>query len=737
MKNIGFRNGFRAAGTAAVAVLLSCAAWKNGLFFDADAYAVELWILAATAAVLVWGIAFRGAKSLAGATATWGMPLGMAACYAASLLAGPASHDGTVNAMLRWIAYAGWAAVLALWWRHPHRRAWGEAAILGTGLFLLAGGWLGWFGLLPFPDIVLYLNDPELSETGARLGGFLQYPNAYGALAAFFLVRQWQLWAGAGKAAGLASSILSIPYAGLLLLTESRGALAAMLLGFGMALALGENRRVRARLVMAAAFTAVGAAAAAGGALRFMAPGTGSGPAGGSGIWLAAGAMAAGAAGMYALRAVLSGASERRRGPWAWVFGAALSACAAAAAIAARGWEPGGRLTGARVETGVSRLLFYRDSWPMFRDAPWLGHGGDSWRKLFGLYQSRPYVGGEVHSGYLEILLDTGLLGLLVCAGMIGYWMWKMRRTHRAALAPASVLLVHAAVDFDLSYGFVWLLLIAWVALFTTEETARRPEGVWRRSGVWGAAALLVAASAWGLAAAWQHHAAARAAAAADAAASPAAREELLRAALSANPADGRIRLALAALLPQAEERASVLAAGLRFEPQSAPLLLALGLAEAERGRLAQAETRLREALRLERYNREAQTAAIAGMSRLAEALRFSGDAEAARRADAAAVAFYEEYRRLADGVQMMVHPSNGRRFAMTDAARFHAAVSYARLGRTTEAEDLLAFLASQADSAWREQAQRQLDALKEEGADKPEPPAYRHLSAISPVTTA
>ncbi|MBW5447906.1 hypothetical protein GE107_17775 [Cohnella sp. CFH 77786] len=706
----------RMAGTAGIAGILGWAAWRYGLFFDSDAYAVELVLFALAAAVMLAGLGLglefgQGLQRYRSVPFWPLLPLGMAACYGIGLLSVPASYQGTVDSMLRWTAFAGWLTLLTLWWRNAGNRAWGEAAIQASGVFLLLGGWLGWFGWLPFPEIVLRFDDPELSAAGARLGGFLQYPNAYGAVMAFFLLRQWQGWAGGGKAAAALASLTAVPYAGALVLTESRGALAALLAGLALGVALAGQRRTRIKLVLGAAWTVPGGFAAARGALRGWNGG------GMEGAWLTVAAVVAGASVLYGLWRWLEQADRQEEGlrkfPYArqaWISGAALLLLCGAI-MAGSGWlGAAGRISGGHYGTAASRLLFYRDAWRMFLDSPWIGFGGDSWRTLFGLYQSEPYVGGEVHSGYLEILLDTGLLGLAVFAGILIVWVRRVWERKREALAPAAVLLGHAAVDFDLSYAGIWLLLLAWFALFAAEEEER--PGLRRPGAVWVAAGLLAGASAWGAWAAWHGDAAARAVAAADRAAAPAAREAKLREALAANPANGRIRVALAPLLPQAEERESVLAAGLRYEPQSAPLVLSLGLAEAELGRAAQAEARLREALRLERFSRETQTAAIAAMTRLAETLRFRGDSAGARSAAETAVSFYEEYRRLVREVAAMRNPANGRRFAMTSAAEFGAAKAYAELGRINEARVLLRQLVDREASGWKEQAEELLRKL-------------------------
>ncbi|MFC4809102.1 hypothetical protein, partial [Paenibacillus sp. GCM10023250] len=143
-----------------------------------------------------------------------------------------------------------------------------------------------------------------------------------------------------------------------------------------------------------------------------------------------------------------------------------------------------------------------------------------------------------------------------------------------------------------------------------------------------------------------------------------AARAAALRAALEANPYWTRIRLELAPLAPP-RERAALLAAGLRVEPQSVPLLWALGRLSAERGDVSGASAYMRRALALDRFDRGKQTEAVVTMARLARAKQASARFAEARLAAGAAEAFYAGFAALDRR-----YAANGRRFAMTpDAA--------------------------------------------------------------------
>lgn len=711
-------------GFAFVAIVLGYAAFQSGMYFDRDLYGFEKGLYFCAGVLALVGLAWRR-KGVGFGVGGAILPLALAATYAATLAFEPASRQGSADEALRWLAFACWAAMLGTIWRSERARQWGAAAIQSAGLLLLVAGWLGWMGWYSHPDLVLLQGDPELSATGRRLAGYLQYPNAYGAILAAFLLMQWQAWTSAeGKRwqAWLAG-LTAIPYGGALLLTESRGACLALLGGLAVAVAVAKPGS-RKRWAAAAGLTLGGSALMAMAAWHGM-PATVSAGDCISG-WGACAAFACAALGGAALigmrRALLRADRPERASGRRVAAGLTLAASLVGLAGAIGLWrsEDVSRL-GGHYETAASRWMFYKDAWRMFADRPWFGFGGDSWRALMHVYQSEPYVGNEVHSGYLAMLLDVGIVGLGLLLLLLLTGIRRMWRSDRAALAPASVLLVHAAIDFDWSYAFAWLLLLAWMELhggsgrearLAARLATFRVPGAWRRLGRAGAAALLVAGAALGTWAASRSADAAQAYGEAAVAASPEARAAQLRASLAANPAyeAAGVRLSLASLLPL-RERASELAAGLRDEPQSAPLRLQLGIVYAELGDVAQALASLREGLRLDRFSREGQTAALAAAANMAERLRDDGDAEGARRAAAAGAAFFASYRELVRQVAAADRPANDRRFALTVAAQFHAARCDLILGRRDEAEALLRAVMREGDGDWEEQARRLLDA--------------------------
>jgi hypothetical protein len=157
---------------------------------------------------------------------------------------------------------------------------------------------------------------------------------------------------------------------------------------------------------------------------------------------------------------------------------------AAMLALAAAGWTAAGsavllhvraRMTGPS-PPAAARGLLYRDAWKLAAEAPWLGRGGETWRQSYLAAQSRPYVGSQVHSGYLDILLNLGIAGLAAVLLLLAAAGWLIIKASPRLLPPLLVIVLHGAVDFDWSYGLIWLLLFLLPAMALAEAEQRRAD---------------------------------------------------------------------------------------------------------------------------------------------------------------------------------------------------------------------------------------------------------------------
>ncbi|MBD3922558.1 O-antigen ligase family protein [Paenibacillus sp. PR3] len=369
---------------------------------------------------------------------------------------------------IRWLGAAG--VVLLLFqrrWRSAPQSFASDhgdtlsASVTLSGLFITMGvligpvSVLGWFGELPsqlLRGFLLMDSDIRIASIGTRLSGFLQYPNAQGAFAAALLLlllaigttrmtHRLMLFAGA---------CLPSPLLLALLLSESRGAALACAAGAAAGCLLLRGRRLALWLASAGWASVCGALACR----IALAPAPASGALRAAALL---GCFAAGAMGLAALRSRLLAPGAARQGR-ALAASAALLAGGLAALAALPPQQLYARL-GAHYETAASRASLYQEALRLWREAPLMGRGGDTWRHLAG----QRFGINEVHSGYLDIALNGGLLDLSLLLLLFGALLTAVWRAgeYRILLAPMLVMLLHAAIDFDMSYGCWWLLLFA------------------------------------------------------------------------------------------------------------------------------------------------------------------------------------------------------------------------------------------------------------------------------------
>ncbi|WP_434749431.1 O-antigen ligase family protein [Paenibacillus amylolyticus] len=400
-------------------------------------------------------------------------PVAMMLCYAIHAWAGSVSTQGSIHEMLRWSLLAMFALLASLLAASECGLRWFAFGWQLAGGMLVLSGILAVCGVLPLAYGVMRIADPEISSAGARLGGLLQYPNAYGAIVGMYALER--LTAAAAVLAGRAvpasrlfAAVLPLmPAQAALLLSESRGAWLAA--GCATAAAFALQRR-GARLPLLLALAAPLACAAW---LYRQLAAAQLAPAPVPGLLALAGAWAAALLGTLLLcRLWHSGARAGRAAAMAATVLACIAAALMAAASTAERFAAG-------VGTGASRLQMWRDALQLWAEAAWLGHGGETWRNMFRAIQSSPYVGGEVHSGLLDLALDTGLLGIAPIAGWILFTLRSIRRFGPRLLPPVLVFVLHGAVDFDWSYSLSWMLFIwlaAWAVALRTEGESASPQ---------------------------------------------------------------------------------------------------------------------------------------------------------------------------------------------------------------------------------------------------------------------
>ncbi|GFN33059.1 hypothetical protein PCURB6_33190 [Paenibacillus curdlanolyticus] len=383
----------------------------------------------------------------------------------------------SAGACVRWLGVAALAYLMLGRRRNNKEDITSTLILIITALLIGPASTAAWLGWLPSANgFILMTEDTRISAVGARLSGLLQYPNAQGAWAAVLL-----LWALARLTESyparkcnsdarsdrgdrrnrnvscvqlLVVSLLTVPLLHALLLSESRGAWLVYAAGIAIGALLLRGRRLALWLSSAGWTCACAALAYTFAGIQPAAQAAAALPAG---VRIAALLLccAAGAAGLAALHRRLLRRAECR----ARTHAAALALLALGAAAITSLLPPTLLTRGGHYETAISRVSMYSEAIRLWRQSPLLGHGGDAWQRLAG-----EQLGvHEVHSGYLDVLLDFGLVGLVfIIAIAICMIIIVMRNEGRKIVAaPIAALLLHAAIDFDMSYGSWWLLLLA------------------------------------------------------------------------------------------------------------------------------------------------------------------------------------------------------------------------------------------------------------------------------------
>jgi len=146
------------------------------------------------------------------------------------------------------------------------------------------------------------------------------------------------------------------------------------------------------------------------------------------------------------------------------------AAVAALADVSPEQWLK--RMEDVNLETSsaAQRLQYFRDSLKLVGRRPVLGWGGGGWGALYGSCQPYYYVASETHNHYLQLAVETGLLGLAAFLALWVIFFLAVAAARRAApeadrplvagLGGAGVsFAIHSGLDFNLSYMGVFLLL--------------------------------------------------------------------------------------------------------------------------------------------------------------------------------------------------------------------------------------------------------------------------------------
>jgi hypothetical protein len=391
----------------------------------------------------------------------------------------------------RGLVYAAAAAALALVVTRERVTALVAGIIAGTTLVALYG-----LATRLFPGDVGGPYDPRL---GSQLAAPIGYWNALGLLLVLGLLLATGVALHAGPRLRAPAGSALVPLSVALYFTFSRGAVAALLVGIVVLVAL--DRRALSGLPFLALAPAVGIALASR-ASALTRAGEPLEVERSQGLRLAL-ALAA----LTLLGAALAGTSIRYRGGARLRLprGRALAAGAlagvmliAVATLAREGWpRPAAEraLAAFRQEpppvsgsldrrllsvSGHGRAEYWRVAARMVGRAPVLGEGAGSFERHWLQERSGSNNARDAHNLYLEVLAELGPLGLVLLLVALGVPLTGLARARGRALVPAVAaayvaFLTHAAVDWDWEVPILVLVALACASALIAEARTASP----------------------------------------------------------------------------------------------------------------------------------------------------------------------------------------------------------------------------------------------------------------------
>jgi len=374
---------------------------------------------------------------------------------------------------------------------HVHTRKVLEYGLIGSAYLIVLFGLLNLFGQ------IYYHHALWLAHDGYRLTSVFQYSNTYGAfLVAVFLISIYYTVHSTKRSAQLLHAFMLIPIWISFMLTYSRGAIVVLpvmiviimpFLRFSRQIAYIATAGVSIILSM----LLLGKLSANSDAIAQIVQPTdtkeattislfSSLPLQSWALLLLGSAAMAGLAWLY--HAKLAGWLEARTSKLAaykWSFAAmpaaiVLITAAAGASLlgssAVRSLLPdklAERIANLNLQqhSVLERFTFYKDGLGFAQDYPIFGAGGGAWQAMFEQYQNNPYWSRQAHSYYVQLLVETGWLGLIVAIILLAavYFFYirsyirypERRGSHLVFFILSTALLMHSAIDFNMSYLYI------------------------------------------------------------------------------------------------------------------------------------------------------------------------------------------------------------------------------------------------------------------------------------------
>lgn len=123
------------------------------------------------------------------------------------------------------------------------------------------------------------------------------------------------------------------------------------------------------------------------------------------------------------------------------------------------------------------RLSMYRSGLKLFAEHPIVGSGANTYANMYSKVREYSYTTKEVHSHYLDILMNYGIIGFIVFLLIIGITIYDyIKRSDKENILKKSMFLgwmlivIHTTIDFDLSYLVTITNFYMLIALICEED---------------------------------------------------------------------------------------------------------------------------------------------------------------------------------------------------------------------------------------------------------------------------
>ncbi len=136
---------------------------------------------------------------------------------------------------------------------------------------------------------------------------------------------------------------------------------------------------------------------------------------------------------------------------------------------------------------------FYRDAFKVLKSTWLFGAGGGAWSALYRTYQSYYYGSSEAHNLFLQVWIETGLIGLIsyifiIISAIKVYIDCKEDKEKQTivtvVLGVVLYVIAHAMIDFDFSYFSVPVTVFTMLGILNSLGSREKEKSKFKLSGI-------------------------------------------------------------------------------------------------------------------------------------------------------------------------------------------------------------------------------------------------------------